>query len=83
MSPQRGSAFWFFTLDDLGRFDGSSWHGGAAVAGELGMPGFGGWPGGSNRGWWLFVVALEPYVKSFVLKSFRSQLLRVFLEPMM
>ena len=38
VSPQRGSAFWFFTLDDVGGFDGSSWHGGAAVAGDLGMP---------------------------------------------
>eukprot|EP00435_Cladocopium_sp_Y103_P060606 s361_g22.t1 len=36
VSPQRGSAFWFFTLDDAGGFDGSSWHGGAAVAGDLG-----------------------------------------------
>lgn len=39
VSPFRGSAFWFFTLNDDGHFDGSSWHGGAAVAGDLGILG--------------------------------------------
>ena len=39
VAPSRGSAFWFFTLDDQGRYDGSSWHGGAAVGGDLGMLG--------------------------------------------
>ena len=56
VSPQRGSAFWFFTLDDVGGFDGSSWHGGAAVAGDLGMPNGN---GGAVGVWWLGLAATK------------------------
>jgi hypothetical protein len=37
-------------LDDMGGFAGSSWHGGAAVAGDLGMPNGN---GGAVGVWWL------------------------------